>query len=97
MAQRHARWHSEYRPATCCPQRTWRRPTGGSSASNRARNDQWWLDDPSTVITGSVRCDWLGRLVRSTAGRDCRLARMALGDQAATWRKDFDLVFERDR
>jgi hypothetical protein len=22
--------------------------------------DQWWLDDPSTVTTGSARCEWLG-------------------------------------
>ena len=122
--------------------------------------NQWWLDDPSTVSTGTATCKWLGdSFVRPQAefdgeptwdfvfGRNdardefvvlyndergvLRIFQLTLDggawtmsradpdfhqrlvgrvegdrmvglaeaseDQGATWRKDFDLVFERAR
>ena len=122
--------------------------------------NQWWLDDPTTVITGSATCEWMGdsflRMQAEIGGEptwdfvfgrsDARdefvvlyhdergvlrvfeltldgdtwtmsrtdpdfhqrlLARVegdrmvgqtdASDDQGVTWRKDFDLIFERAR
>lgn len=122
--------------------------------------NQWWLDDPTTVTTGSAACDWIGdSFVRLHADIDgipawdfvfgasdareqlvvlyhdergvLRVFELTLDDggwsmsrtdpdfhqrlwarvegdrmvgqadasedQGATWRKDFDLVFERVR
>ena len=122
--------------------------------------NQWWLDDPSTVVTGSATCEWLGdsflrlqaqlegkptwdfvfgrsdandrfavlyndergvsrvfdltlddegwamaradpdfhqRLVARLDGDRMVGSADASEDQGTTWRKDFDLIFERAR
>ena len=34
--------------------------------------NQWWLDDPTTVTSGTATCELARRLVRQAAGRDRR-------------------------